>query len=66
MPAHVFVLDDNNYNICIRRGLVGLPEASEDSRNEHATNDALLSNGNCPRRGSDMNLGLFIRKSKAI
>jgi hypothetical protein len=43
MPAHVFVLDDNNYNICIRRGLVGLPGASEDSRNEHSTNDALLS-----------------------
>lgn len=43
MPAHVFVLDNTNYNICIHRGIVGLPEASAESKNKHATNEALLS-----------------------
>jgi hypothetical protein len=43
MPAHVFVLDDKNYNVCIHRGIVGLPEAAPGSKNEPATNDALLS-----------------------
>jgi hypothetical protein len=43
MPAHIFVLDDNNYSICIRKGLVGLPEANPDSKTEFSTNDALLS-----------------------
>ena len=43
MPAHVFVLDEGNYEICIRRGLVGLPSAGADARNKDSTNDALLS-----------------------
>ncbi len=43
MPAHIFVLDDENYHTCTRRGIVGLPEASSGSKNEQATNDALLS-----------------------
>lgn len=43
MPAHIFVLDETNYNICIKRGLVGLPEAKADSKNQKSTNDALLS-----------------------
>ncbi|MEA4971283.1 MAG: hypothetical protein VB051_12295 [Candidatus Pelethousia sp.] len=43
MPAHVFVLDEGNYAICTHRGIVGLPEAVSGSKNELATNDALLS-----------------------
>ncbi len=43
MPAHIFVLDETNYKICINRGLVGLPEANPDSKNHKSVNDALLS-----------------------
>ncbi|MEN6413014.1 MAG: hypothetical protein ABFC84_09720 [Veillonellales bacterium] len=43
MPAHIFVLDEGNYAICTHRGIVGLPEAVSGSKNELATNDALLS-----------------------
>ena len=43
MPAHVFVLNDENFRICIHKGLVGLPSASIDARQRNATNDALLS-----------------------
>ncbi|OQB12603.1 MAG: hypothetical protein BWY15_02166 [Firmicutes bacterium ADurb.Bin193] len=43
MPAHIFVLDDINYNTCIKKGLVGLPEAKTDSRNQKSVSDALLS-----------------------
>jgi hypothetical protein len=43
LPAHIFVLDNINFNICKHRGIVGLPEAETGSRNEQSTNDALLS-----------------------
>lgn len=43
MPAHIFVLDDINYKTCIKKGLVGLPEARADSKNQKSVNDALLS-----------------------
>lgn len=43
MPAHIFVLDETNYQVCIRKGLIGLPEAQAGSCNENAVNDALLS-----------------------
>jgi hypothetical protein len=43
MPAHIFVLNGTNYEVCIRRGLVGLPEAKADSKNEKSVNDALIS-----------------------
>ncbi len=43
MPAHIFVLDETNYKICIKKGLVGLPEAKTDSRNQKSINDALIS-----------------------
>lgn len=43
MPAHIFVLNDTNYEVCIRKGLVGLPEARADSKNEKSISDALLS-----------------------
>ncbi|HVI39400.1 MAG TPA: EVE domain-containing protein [Anaerovoracaceae bacterium] len=43
MPAHIFVLGESNYSVCIQRGLVGLPEGRADSKNEKAVNDALLS-----------------------
>lgn len=43
MPAHIFVTDRENYTVCLHRGVVGLPSASTDSRNERVTNDALIS-----------------------
>ena len=43
MPAHIFVLNEENYEVCIRKGLVGLPEAKTDSRNEKSVDDALIS-----------------------
>jgi hypothetical protein len=43
MPAHIFVVNELNYEICIKKGLVALPEASADSKNEASINDALLS-----------------------
>lgn len=43
MPAHIFILNETNYEVCIRKGLVGLPEAKVDSRNEKSVNDALIS-----------------------
>lgn len=43
MPAHIFVSDRKNFDICMRRGVVGIPSASPESRNRDATNDALIS-----------------------
>jgi hypothetical protein len=43
VPAHIFVLNETNYEVCVRKGLVGLPEARPDSKNEKSVNDALLS-----------------------
>ena len=42
MPAHVFVMNKENYNICLRRGVVGIPSAKE-SRNRDSVDDALIS-----------------------
>lgn len=43
MPAHIFVSDRKNFDICMHRGVVGIPSASPESRNRDATNDALIS-----------------------
>lgn len=43
MPAHVFVLNKTNYEICIKKGLVGLPGAKQGSRNSKSVNDTLIS-----------------------
>lgn len=43
MAAHIFVVNEANYQICVRRGLVGLPEASPDARNANNTVDGLIS-----------------------
>ena len=51
MPAHVFVTDRKNYDVCMRRGVVGIPCASPGSRNEAATNDALISRMSAVRDG---------------
>ena len=42
MPAHVFVMDQRNYEICLRRGVVGIPEA-RDSKNKRSVSDMLIS-----------------------
>ncbi len=43
MPAHIFVLNRKNYEVCIQRGIVGLPEARVGSKHEESISDALLS-----------------------
>ena len=43
MPAHIFVMDHSNYDICLRRGVVGIPSAREGSRAKDSTNNALIS-----------------------
>lgn len=42
MSVHIFMSSEENYDICIRRGLVGLPEAKE-SRSHDNIFDAMLS-----------------------
>ena len=42
MPAHIFLCDRKNYEICIQRGLAAVPSASS-SRNEKDINDQLIS-----------------------
>lgn len=42
MAVHIFSVDENNYKICVKRGLVGLPEPRE-SRSQNNIFDGLLS-----------------------
>ena len=32
MAVHVFLVDENNFQICVQRGLVALPEPSEEKQ----------------------------------
>ena len=43
MPAHVFVSDRENFDICLQHGVVGIPSAAPGSRQQFATDDALIS-----------------------
>lgn len=42
MSVHIFSVTEENYKICIQRGLVGLPEPKE-TRHKNSTFDGLLS-----------------------
>lgn len=42
MAAHVFTVSEENYEICVERGLVALPEAKEGMRHDNVV-DGLLS-----------------------
>ncbi len=42
MSVHIFSVNEENYEICIQHGLVGLPEPKE-TRNQNNTFDGLLS-----------------------
>lgn len=42
MAAHIFTVSEENYKICIDRGLVAIPEAKEGSRRDNVM-DGLLS-----------------------
>lgn len=46
MAVHIFVVNEVNYEICVRKGIVGLPEP-KDSRNEGSIFDGLLSRISC-------------------
>lgn len=43
MSVHIFMVDENNYQICVRRGLVGLPEPKDNSPRNKTVFDGLLS-----------------------
>ena len=42
MAAHIFQVSEENYKICIERGLVAIPEAKEGQRRDNV-NDGLIS-----------------------
>lgn len=42
MAVHIFSVNEENYRVCIRRGLVGLPEPGNTSR-KNSTLDGLIS-----------------------
>lgn len=42
MATHIFTVSENNYQICINRGLVAIPEA-KDGRGHDNVNDGLIS-----------------------
>lgn len=43
MPAHILVMDRSNYDICMRRGVAGIPSAKEGSSSKDSINNALIS-----------------------
>lgn len=42
MAVHIFAVDEDNYQVCVRHGLVGVPEPKE-GRNKKHTFDGLIS-----------------------
>ncbi len=42
MAVHVFLTNEENYTICIRKGIVGIPEPN-DGKNKNSVFDAMLS-----------------------
>ena len=42
MAVHIFTVSEENYKICVEKGLVGLPEAKEGSKHDNIV-DGLLS-----------------------
>ena len=42
MAVHIFLTNEENFKICIRKGLVGIPEPN-DGRNQNNTFDGMLS-----------------------
>ena len=46
MAVHIFVLNENNYKICVRKGIVGLPEAKDSKQHDNVC-DGLLSRLAC-------------------
>lgn len=46
MAVHIFVVSEENYEICIRRGIVGLPEPKETSSHDNVF-DGLISRIAC-------------------
>lgn len=64
MPAHVFVTDRSNYNICMRRGVVGIPSADPNSRNANSINDALISRLSIVKEGDF--IFFYVTSEKAL
>ena len=43
MAVHIFLTNEENFKICIRKGLVGIPEPDKSNKNHNNVFDALLS-----------------------
>ena len=46
MAVHIFTLSEDNYDVCIKRGIVGIPEAKKSTKHDN-TFDGLLSRMAC-------------------
>lgn len=46
MSVHVFTVNEENYQICVAKGIVGLPEAKESRMHDNVF-DGLLSRISC-------------------
>ena len=53
MSVHIFLSNEENYEICTRKGLVGIPEPN-DGRNQNNVFDAMLSRLSMIRFTSDI------------
>ena len=63
MAVHIFTVSEENYKICVERGLVALPEASEGRQHDN-TFDALLSRLSGVKE--DDYVLMYITKSKSL
>lgn len=61
MAVHIFVVNEKNYDICVRKGIVGLPEPT-DSKNYDNTFDGLLSRIACVKENDYILLYIIGKK----
>lgn len=64
MAVHIFVVNRENFDICIQKGLAAIPSAKAESKNKANTNDQLISRMSSIRKG-DLIL-FYITKEKLI
>ena len=63
MAVHIFAVSEENYIVCVERGLVALPEAKAGSRHDNIV-DGLLSRL-CGMKEDDYVL-MYVIKSKTL
>ena len=64
MAVHVFALNEDNYKICVQKGIIGIPEA-KDSRMHNNVFDGLLSRIACIKE-DDYILMYIIKKMNYV